>query len=440
MNRELDLRDLAQAIRKRLNRIIAIGIISLICGGLIGYFLPPKYSAQTELLVNSSTGENPSMSDIDTNIRLIETYKRIMKSDRMGSKLASALDFPFSQSDLTKNIKIKSDEGSQIITITAYGQSHVQTATLLNTYVDLFQKEVRTLMNLNNVKVLKEVEAGLDTKQLNSLLIVYMLLPFILCEAIYLTWLIWNEIHTPLFDSERKVERAFRMPLLGAIQETHLPRLAHKTNTQRKRYDALRAAAPDFGKLAAKLHHLTKRKRLKTFLVTSTEPEDGKTFVGGHLAVALAMDGKRTLFIDADFRNPTGYSFFDLSERRGLTSIITGHFNMEEAIQRTDVKNLSFMSTGPLPQNAASYFLTERMERLMADSKTMFDVIIVDSTDLTMPDAFSLLPLVDGCLFVVDSGKTTENEAVAAYKAVNQVNGQIVGTVLNKVKTSKHSI
>ncbi|BAQ08566.1 UDP-glucose 4-epimerase [Bacillus sp. OxB-1] len=87
----MDLRDLAQAIRKKLNRIIAIGILSLICGGLISYFLPPKYTAQTELLVNSSTGNNPSMSEIDTNIRLIETYKRIMKSDRMGSKLASAL-------------------------------------------------------------------------------------------------------------------------------------------------------------------------------------------------------------------------------------------------------------------------------------------------------------------------------------------------------------
>ncbi|MFS0576478.1 polysaccharide biosynthesis tyrosine autokinase [Sporosarcina sp. 179-K 3D1 HS] len=437
MNRELNLKDLADAIRKRLLRIVLIGIVSLLCGGAIGYFVPPSYSAQTELLVNSSTGLNPSMSDIDTNIRLIETYKRILKSDRMASKLASALDFPFTQGDLAKKVKVKSDEGSQIITVSVYGPSHEQTATLLNTYVDLFREEVRTLMNLENITVLKEVEAGLDTKYLSNQLVFYIILPFLVSQAAYFTKIIWTEIHSPLFDSERKVERAFQLPLLGAIHTTGSTPSLNALNPKTKLYNVTRAAAPDFGRLAANFHHMARQRKMKTFLITSPAPGDGKSFIGGHLAVALALDGKRTLFIDANLRNPAGYAFFDLSERKGLTSVISGHFNLEEVLQKTGVNNLTFLSTGPLPQNPASYFLSEQMERLLADLEALFDVLIVDSSDLTVADAFNLMPLVDGCLFITDAKKTTESEAVAAFKSVYQVNGHIIGTVLNKMKKPK---
>lgn len=433
MNQELALYDLAQAIRKRLHVIVVISIVSLISGGGIGYFAPPTYTAQTELLVNSSSGTNPSTSDIETNIRLIETYKQIMKSDRMKSKIASIPDFPFTQSDLGKKIKIKSDEGSQIIVVIAYGQTHEQVATLLNTYVDLFQEEIRTLMNLENVTVLKEVVAGKDTQQIKTKLLIYVILPFILSHAIYLTFILLREIHSPLLDSERKVERAFQLPLLGTIYSNRSQPYVSMTKPDH----FSRAAASDFGKLAGNLHYLIKHKKLKTFMITSPSRGDGKTFIGGHLAVALASDDKKTLFIDADFRNSTGRTFFDLPERKGLTSVTSGHFKMEEIIQNTDVPNLSFISTGPLPENPTPYFLSGRMERLILELKAMFDVVIIDTSALNVADAVSLLPILDGCLFVADAERTKEKAAMEGFKSLKKVNGHIIGTVLNKAKTPK---
>ncbi len=81
--------------------------------------------------------------------------------------------------------------------------------------------------------------------------------------------------------------------------------------------------------LAANIHYLIKQKEVKTIMVTSSEFRDGKTFVGCNLAVKLAMNGQKTLFIDADLRKSDGRILFDLPERKGLTSIISGLYEIK---------------------------------------------------------------------------------------------------------------
>ena len=124
------------------------------------------------------------------------------------------------------------------------------------------------------------------------------------------------------------------------------------------------------------------------------------------------MNGQKTLFIDADLRKSDGRILFNLPERKGLTSIISGFYeNNEDNYKQTSIENLSFISTGPLPPNPAQFLQSKNMDKTLDELKEMFDVIIIDTPALTMADAISLLPAVDGCIYIADSLKTKEEKA-----------------------------
>ena len=423
----MDLRDLVEALRKRLKNILKLLVLFMLCAVLVGILIPPLYVAKTDLLINSSTGKE-----------VIETYKQIMKSDRMGSLVIAKLDSPYTKSELAKKIKIESSDGSQIITIIAHEKTPEESANLANTYATIFQEEIRTLMNLDNVTILTDVTAEIDTKKNNPNLLFYLSISFVMSVFICIVTIIIKEVYFPILDSERKIERTLEIPLLGSIVSKRIGYrdFSNPNELSNSHYVDLfpRASEEDFSKLAANIHYLVKQKEVKTIMMTSTNTGDGKTFIGGNLAVALAMDNKKTLFVDADFQKSDGRRLFNLPERKGLTSFISGNSKLNEIIQKTGLENLYFISTGPIPPNPTPYLLSDDMDKVMHHLRAMFDVIIIDAPDLTVADAMILLPLIDGCIFIVNASKTSEKDAVQNIRLLKKVNGNIFGAVLNDIE------
>lgn len=440
MKRQMEMKDLMNAFKKHWKMITSTILFFTIAGGLIGYSIEPTYEAKTDLLINSTTGdtENPSavMSEIETNLRLIETYKQILKSDRMVSRVNMELGGLYSRTALANKIKINADNGSQIITIIAVENTEEKVANLANTYALAFQEEIQTLMNLENITILKEVSAGTDTKKIELAKPIYIVISFLIGTIISLVFTIIREVYFPYLDSKQKVETTLQVPLLGSITSTN----NWKSNSKRllrfktgysSETQFPRAINEDFSKLAANVHYLTKERKLRTIMLTSPRTGDGKTFVGSNLAVKLAMNGQKILFIDADFRKPDGRILFDLPERKGLTSIISGFYKIEDIIQQTNTENLSFISTGPLPPNPVQFLQSQSMDKVLDDLKEMFDVIIIDTSALTVADAVTLLPMMDGCIYVADALKTKEEKAAQSLESLKKVGGDILGVVLN---------
>lgn len=423
----MDLKDLVEAFRKRLKIITKTIALFMLIAVLVGILIPPVYVAKTDLLINSSTGKE-----------VIETYKQILKSDRMGSLVISKLSSPYTNSELAKKIKIESGDESQIITIIAHEKTSEESANLANMYASIFQEEIQTLMNLDNVTILKEVTAEIDTKKINPNLLFYLSISFIMSIFICIVTIIIKEVYFPLLDSERKIERTLEIPLLGTIVSKRIG--SRDFNNPKELSSSLhgdlfpRASEKDFSRLAANIHYLVKQKEVKTIMMTSTNTGDGKTFLGGNLAATLAMDNKKTLFIDADFHKSDGRRLFNLPERKGLTSFISGNFKLKEIIQKTELENLYFISTGPIPPNPAPYLLSDDMSSVMHHLRAMFDVVIIDAPDLTMADAVILLPLIDGCIFIVNANKTSEKDALRNIRILEKVEGNIFGAVLNGKK------
>jgi protein-tyrosine kinase len=181
-------------------------------------------------------------------------------------------------------------------------------------------------------------------------------------------------------------------------------------------------------------------KEIKMILVTSTAPSEGKSTTAANLAIVMAQAGKKTLYIDADMRKPTGHKTFRVPNRQGLTSCLVGQSNVHGVIQSTEIENLHVITAGPIPPNPAELLASNRMKEFIRELKKEFDQIIIDSPPvLAVADATILATQVDGCILVVNAGKTNREMAIKAKQQLENVKAPMLGVVLNNKEMKGNS-
>ncbi len=178
---------------------------------------------------------------------------------------------------------------------------------------------------------------------------------------------------------------------------------------------------------------------VRTLLVTSAIPGEGKTTTAANLAVVFAQAGRRTLLIDADFRRPGVHRIFNLPNAQGLSDLIrSDEANLANVAQPTEQENLLVITTGPLPPNPAELLGSKRtlavLERLIAAS----DLVVVDSPPLqAVTDAAILSSITDGTLFVIYAGKTRRGAVQAAREALAKAGAKTLGVALNRLSEGR---
>lgn len=174
----------------------------------------------------------------------------------------------------------------------------------------------------------------------------------------------------------------------------------------------------------------------QALLVTSAQPQEGKTCTSLNLAFGLAQRGVRVLIIDADLRRPGIATALGLPENsRGLSSLLSGAHSLDEALRQFEaVPNLWVLPGGPRPPNPADLLSSPTMEKVLHELRERFEHLVLDSAPLLMvTDATILSTLVDGVVLVVESGVTPRGAVVRAHKILESAGGRILGTVLNKL-------
>ncbi|MBL9044322.1 MAG: polysaccharide biosynthesis tyrosine autokinase [Myxococcales bacterium] len=176
---------------------------------------------------------------------------------------------------------------------------------------------------------------------------------------------------------------------------------------------------------------------LQTLLLTSSLPREGKTLCCVSLGTVLAKSGARTLIIDCDLRRPRIARAFGISATLGLTSVLVGEVSLDEAIRSSEVENLSVLPAGPTPPNPAELLNGQHFRKLLAEVRTRFDRVLIDSPPaVPVTDPAILATLVDGVLLIVRHGKTPREAATRAAQHMLDVGGRIVGVVLNAIDVS----
>ena len=185
-------------------------------------------------------------------------------------------------------------------------------------------------------------------------------------------------------------------------------------------------------------------KELKTLACTSSRPGEGKTTTIANLAVTLAHQDDKVLLIDADLRKPTLHELMDVSNKYGLTSLITKKSkkkstkeksSLQDAIMKVPkINNLYVLPSGPIPPNPSELLGSKMMEELILELSEQYDWILFDTPPvLAVTDAQILGSRCDGVIFVLRSHQTEKKEVVKAKELLNKANINLIGTVINDV-------
>ncbi len=178
---------------------------------------------------------------------------------------------------------------------------------------------------------------------------------------------------------------------------------------------------------------------LKTILVTSAGPAEGKTTTLTNLGISAAQNGRRVLLVDCDLRKPAIHRIFGLDKERGLTDYLSNHASMDEIVQETDVPNLFAVSRGSPTPNPSGLISSPRMKEFAEGVRDGYDLVFFDSPPCTVvADPLILTSLVDAVINVTQSGKFHRKMIGRGIDLLEGVNANVIGVVLNEVKERDH--
>jgi len=179
---------------------------------------------------------------------------------------------------------------------------------------------------------------------------------------------------------------------------------------------------------------------LRTLVVTSAGPGEGKSICSANIAIALAQTGLRVLLVDADMRRPRVHEIFEASEEPGLSNLLTGNSKASEVIQKSRVPGLWLVSAGHIPPNPAELLSSPRFLDFLGALEDHFDWVVLDTPPvLVVSDSMVVANRATGVVFVVGADQTTRNAARNAVDQLQSANATVIGSVLNKADVHRHS-
>lgn len=233
--------------------------------------------------------------------------------------------------------------------------------------------------------------------------------------------------------SKEQLQAAVSAPVLGQI--FRVADTNEKANGPIAAADPSAPVAEAFRSLRTNVQFASVDREIRTLLITSARPSEGKSTIATNLAVVLANAGLRVILIDGDMRNPSIHKLNRLPNKTGLTNLlINDAISLDAALQDGATSNMSLITAGPIPPNPSELLSSMKMQRLLERLTGICDIIIVDTPPvLAVTDPVVLAPKVDAAILVVDSTKTRIAEAVTAAEQLRQVGANLAGLVINKV-------
>ncbi|WP_146553710.1 CpsD/CapB family tyrosine-protein kinase [Rummeliibacillus sp. SL167] len=196
--------------------------------------------------------------------------------------------------------------------------------------------------------------------------------------------------------------------------------------------DAKSVVSEQFRTIRTNITFSAPDQELKTILVTSSIPGEGKSTNAANIGVVFAQEGKKVLIVDADMRRPTLHHTFRLLNIDGLSSVLIKQQTIQNVIQETSITGLDIVTSGPLPPNPSELLASKAMDTLLKVLRQEYDLVIFDSPPLLpVTDARILSNKCDGTVLIVDRNTTKKADILKAKASLHASQAKIMGVVLN---------
>lgn len=176
-------------------------------------------------------------------------------------------------------------------------------------------------------------------------------------------------------------------------------------------------------------------RRIRSLMITSSAPSEGKSTIAAHLAIAHAQQGRRTLLIDGDLRRPSIHRRFDVPSVVGLSNVLTCGLPWRSALAKSvEFPTLDILPVGP-PSRRAADLVGPQLSALLEDACTEYDLVVLDTPPLLgFPEPLQMAVAVDGVLIVAVAGRTHRKALGSAVATLKRLRANVVGVVLNEVR------
>ncbi len=412
-------------------------ILGPLFAGLAAYMftqqLTPMFRATATILVNRTTIPGAAdYNDVLTSERLTNTYVQLVERPAVLDSINSRLGLNLSRAELEGKISVAAIPETQLLEVSVSDADPAFAAQLANTTAQAFADDnASQLAPPGTVSIAKE--AAVPTEQYSPKLFMNLAMAIVFgtvaAVAIgYLLDYLDNTVKTA-----EGVEEITGAPVLGSVGKFDVK----TAQVQASEFHSRSAEA--YRQLRTNIRFTSLGVGLKTIVVTSANPGEGKSTTASNLAAVLAQAGDRVILVDADLRRSSLRKTFDGPTSFGLTGLLYNDINDPSvALVTTKWKNLRLLPAGVLPPNPSELLTSARMLRVIESLQKMADYVIFDTPPvLAVTDAIVLAARTDGTILVTEANKTRIESLREAAHLVKQANARLAGVVLNRAKVSR---
>jgi capsular exopolysaccharide synthesis family protein len=213
------------------------------------------------------------------------------------------------------------------------------------------------------------------------------------------------------------------------------------SNPRRKLITAIAPKSPiseQYRTIRTNIQYSSVDEEIKTIMISSSGPGEGKSTTAANLAVTFAQLGKKVLLVDADLRKPTVHYTFGVDNLFGFTTVLTKQRTLDKVIVESDEPDLYILPSGPIPPNPAELLSSKSMEQFMEEAKSKFEYVLFDTPPLlAVADPQIIANQCDGSILVVYSEKTEIDLAKKAKELLEHAQSKLLGVVLNHKEVQK---
>ena len=434
-NENIDIKRILEIIFSKKILIILILLLSITLGYVYSYYYKqPEYkSSVTILLVADENKVNKELTQTDLNINssLISTYSSIAKSTNVMQKTINNLGLNMSTDRLQKCVETTQIDKTQFLKITVKNSSPETAKNIANELAKVFTEQIKEIYNLENISIVDEAEIENQPFNVNHAKDMIMFV----CAGIFLSAILVMAIYLldDTIKDEKQIERNIKIQSLGRLPEDkEKNELIIENNPKSHIVESIKTIRTNI------LYANNK----KTILITSSRPNEGKSWIVNNLAVAFAQTGKKVILVDTDLRKENDRNeIFNVEKCEGLSDFIKeisfdkleNLSKSKKYIKETKIPNLHMLQNGTIPPNPAELISSENMKRLLDLLKSMYDVVLLDGTPcMVVSDSIALSSMVDSTILIAESKKTKTNDLKNTKKLIEDVNGKILGVITNK--------